>query len=327
MADDFLPGELADAGLETFVAEVRSNPGPPARSTGAAGLRRAAAERAAARPPGPELYRVRGLTAPGDVPVAARLYEPAPDERPLVVYFHGGGWVFGDLASHDRVCRRLAHVAGVAVLAVDYRRAPEYPWPAAIEDALAVVRWIRNGTAPAAGSSGLALMGDSAGGSIAALTCLWLRDAGEPQPDLQVLAYPDLDLTLAHPSMERKGRGWGFDAEDALWFAEQWVPEASRRSDPRVSPLFEPDLRGLAPAVVVTAEHDVTRGEGDAYAAALAAAGVPVVHRCERGQVHGFINLDVVSDAARDAGERLWADVQNYLSAFGESQPGGSAMP
>jgi acetyl esterase len=163
----------------------------------------------------------------------------------------------------------------------------------------------------------MALAGDSAGGSIAALTCLWLRDAGERQPDLQVMAYADLDLTLAQPSVELNGHGWGFDIEDARWYAEQWVPDQDRRSDPRVSPLFEPYLGGLAPAVIVTAEHDITRDEGNAYAAALAAAGVPVVHRCEPGQVHGFINLDGVSEAARDAGERLWDDVGRLLPASG----------
>ena len=233
---------MTDPGLASFIDDVRAHPGPPASEVGAAGLRAAAEERAAARPRGPQLHRVRDFTVPGAPAVAVRLYEPAPDARPLVVYFHGGGWVFGDLASHDRACRRLAQAADVTVLAVDYRRAPEDPWPAAIEDALAVVRWVRSGNAPASADAGLAVTGDSAGGSIAALTCLWLRDSGERQPDLQVLAYADLDLTLAQPSMEINGHGWGFDIEDARWYAEQWVPDADRRSDPRVSPLFEPDL-------------------------------------------------------------------------------------
>ena len=304
---------FADEGIAAFVAEERADPGPSARRQGAAALRAAAEQRAAQRPPGPRLHEVRDLTVPGTPPVLARLYRPATTSRPLVVYFHGGGWVFGDLESHDRACRRLAHTCDVDVLAVNYRRAPEDPWPAAIEDALAVVRWVRSANGLVSAESGLALAGDSAGGSIAALTCLWLRDAGERQPDLQALAYADLDLTLAHPSVRDKGRGFGFDTDDALWFAEQWVPDARRRSDPRVSPLHEPDLAGLAPALVVTAEHDITRDEGDAYAAALSAAGVPVIHRCERGQVHGFVNLDATSAAARDAGDRLWRDIGRLL--------------
>ena len=304
---------LADAGLAAYVSQLRADPGPPAREVGAAGLRAGAEQRAAARPAGPSLAEVRDLTAPAPTPIPTRLYRPALADVPLVVYFHGGGWVFGDLATHDRACRRLASAAGVSVLAVHYRRAPEHPWPAALEDALAVLRWLRDDRTPVAVSGGLAVAGDSAGGTIAALACLCLRDLGEPQPDLQVLAYPEMDLTLAQPSMRLKASGWGFDAADALWFAEQWVPDVNRRSDPRVSPLFEPALTGLAPAVIVTAEHDVARDEGNAYAAALAAAGVPVEHRCERGQVHGFLNLDGISEAARSAGERLWQDIRSGL--------------
>jgi acetyl esterase/lipase len=312
---------LADGGLAAYVADVRSNPGPAVSAIGAAGLRAAVRERAASRPVGPRLQEVRDLCIPGDAPIPARLYRPTAADRPLVVYFHGGGWVFGDLSSHDRACRRLARTADVAVLAVEYRLAPEHPWPAGIEDALTAVRWIRRGDAPVAATMGLAVAGDSSGGTIAALACLWLRDAGEPQPDLQALINPDMDLTLAHPSVETNGHGWGFDIEDARWFAEQWVPDAGRRADPRVSPLFEPDLSGLAPALIVTAEHDLARDEGNAYAAALARAGVPVTHRCERGQVHGFINLDTLSEAAADAGERLWCDIGTLLRANGQPLP------
>ncbi len=313
---------LADAGLAAYVADVRSNPGPAASEIGAAGLRAAVQQRAAARPPGPDLYEVRDLTVPAEPPIPARLYRPAAIDRPLVVYFHGGGWVFGDLSSHDRACRRLARTADVAVLAVEYRLAPEHPWPAAVQDALNVVRWIRGGHGPVSDSTGLAVAGDSAGGTIAALTCLWLRDAGERQPDLQVLINPDLDLTLRQPSVQKNGHGWGFDVEDAQWFAEQWMPDAGRRDDPRVSPFFEPDLSGLAPALIVTAEHDLARDEGDAYAASLDRAGVVVRHRCERGQVHGFINLDTLSEAAADAGERLWRDVGTLLRRDGEPSAG-----
>jgi acetyl esterase len=211
------------------------------------------------------------------------------------------------------------------VLAVDYRRAPEHPWPAAVDDALAVLRWLRGGQDVIAASSGVAVAGDSAGATIAALTCLRLRDAGEPQPDLQLLACPHTDLTFAHPSVAAKAQGWGLDADDARWFAAQWVPDTTSRADPRVSPLHEADLAGLAPAVLVTAEHDPLRDEGDAYAASLIAAGVGVRHRCERGLVHGFINLDQVSEAAGDAGERLWRDVRSLMHP--SDQAGGSAIP
>ena len=296
---------LADEGLAAYLADVRS--GPSARSVGVAGLR--AASGARERPAGPSLAEVVDLVVPADPPVAVRLYRPTASPRPLVVYLHGGGWTIGDLATHDGLCRTLAASADVAVLAVDYRRAPEHPWPAAVDDALAAVRWAR--TTELAPVLGVA--GDSAGGNLAALVCLRLRDAGEPQPALQVLAYPNTDLTLSQPSVETKATGWGLESDGLLWFVEQWVPDPGQRADPRVSPLLEPSLAGLAPAVVVTAEHDPLRDEGDAYAARLREAGVPVTHRCEAGQLHGFLGLTSVSPAAVAASERLFADVARLL--------------
>jgi acetyl esterase len=244
----------------------------------------------------------------------ARLYRPSPDPRPLLVFFHGGGWVLGDLDSHDRTCRRLASLADVALLALDYRRAPENPWPAAVDDAVYSLGWARDRVAELSGGDQVGVIGDSAGGAIAALCCLRLRDLGEPQPALQVLAYPNTDLTSSQPSMIEKASGWGLDADDVRWFAEQWVPEAARRADPRVSPLREPDLTGLAPAIVVTAEHDPLRDEGDAYAAALADVGVAVVHRREAGLVHGFLSLDLISPAAAAAAEQLGQDIRAHFT-------------
>jgi acetyl esterase len=227
----------------------------------------------------------------------------------VLVYFHGGGWTIGDLDSHDRTCRRLAQVGDVAVLAVDYRRAPEHPWPAAVDDAVNAVRWARRELASIAGTGAIGVAGDSAGGNLAALCCLRLRDHGEPQPALQVLMYPNTDLTFSQPSVTENATGWGLDADDARWFAEQWVPDPALRGHPRVSPLAEPDVAGLAPAVVVTAEHDPLRDEGNAYAAALAAAAVRVTHRVEAGQVHGFLGLDLFSPAAAEATLRIGADI------------------
>jgi acetyl esterase len=129
-----------------------------------------------------------------------------------------------------------------------------------------------------------------------------------------VLLYPNTDLTFSQPSVSAKATGWGLEADDALWFAEQWVPDPSIRVDPRVSPLFEPDLTGLAPAIVVTAEHDPLRDEGNAYAEALAAAGVPVTHRVEAGQVHGFLGLDAASPAAGEAMSRLASNITEMLN-------------
>lgn len=280
-------------------------------------LRRAQRRRVEARPPGPEIASVEDLTV-GSTAVRGRLYRPSAAAASLVVFLHGGMWTIGDLDSHDRACRRLALRTGAAVLSVDFRLAPEHPWPAAVDDCVDVVRWAAAGGLAGAGIGGqTVVMGDSSGGNLAALTCLRLRDGGGPLPAAQILAYPNTDLTLSYPSVRTMATGWGLAADDVAWGAEQWVPDPSRRGDPEVSPVFAADLGGLPPAVVVTAEHDPLRDEGDAYAARLAAAGVPVRHRCEAGMVHGFLTLDTVSPAAAAAGDRVFADVAELLARLG----------
>ncbi|WP_262057265.1 alpha/beta hydrolase [Streptomyces sp. STR69] len=304
---------LADVELTSFIKAVRRDPGPPARAVGAAELRRAQRVRAEARPPGPEIAHVEDLTV-GSAAGGARLYRPSAKGGPPVVFLHGGMWTIGDLESHDRACRRLALGAETAVLSVDFRRAPEHPWPAAVDDCVDAVRWAAAGGVPGAGSADpIVVMGDSSGGNLAALACLRLRDEGGPLPAAQILLYPNTDLTLSCPSTRSKGTGWGLTTDDVAWGVEQWVPDPARRADPEVSPLHAVDLGGLPPAVVVTAEHDPLRDEGDAYAARLAAANVPVRHRREAGMVHGFLTLDTLSPAAAAAGERVFADVTDML--------------
>ena len=307
-------GGLADEGLAAYIDGVRAEAGPSARELGVAAMRAAAVRRAAGRPRGPEMVAVVDRTVPGEPEVPVRIYRPTTEPQPLLIYFHGGGWTIGDLESHDRICRRLALAAEVAVLAVDYRRAPEHPWPAAVDDALTVLRWARTEAPALVGSGHVGVAGDSAGGTIAALCCLRLRDSGEPQPAVQVLVYPNTDLTFAQPSVRENATGWGLDSDDAIWFAEQWVADPALRMNARVSPLLEPNLAGLAPAIVVTAEHDPLRDEGNAYAAALSAVGVRVVHRVEIGQVHGFLGLDTVSGAAAAAASRLAIDIRTAFS-------------
>ncbi|MFG2164900.1 alpha/beta hydrolase [Micromonospora chersina] len=308
---------LADAELAAFVEAVRQHPGPPARAVGAAALRHAQRLRVDARPPGPEIHRVEDLTV-GRAAVGARLYRPSPTAQPLVVFLHGGMWTIGDLESHDRACRRLALATGTAVLSVDFRRAPEQPWPAAVDDCLDVIRWAATGGSSRAGIEGpTVVMGDSSGGNLAALACLRLRDEGGPLPAAQILVYPNTDLTLSCPSTRTNATGWGLAIDDVAWGAEQWVPDPARRADADVSPLFAADLSGLPPAVVVTAEHDPLRDEGNAYAARLAASDVPVRHRCEAGMVHGFLTLDTVSPAAAAAGDRVFADVADLIARLG----------
>lgn len=301
---------LADAELAAWIEAVRRDPGPPAREVGAAELRRASRERARTRPrTAPEPRAIEELSADG-VPV--RIYRPSPEPLATIVFLHGGGWTMGDLESHDQACRRISYLCSATVVAVDYRRAPEFPWPAAVNDAVAVVRWVDQHAEDAGCPRPLAVMGDSAGGNLAALACLRLRDAGGPLPDAQALAYPNTDLTLSQPSVRTNAVGWGMDAESLAWFAENWVPDRERRADPDVSPLFA-DPTGLPSAVIVTAEHDALRDEGDAYAKRLADGRVRVLHRCEAGLVHGFLTLDAISPAAKAAGARFIADLAEVL--------------
>ncbi|MFE9957315.1 alpha/beta hydrolase [Micromonospora sp. NPDC005299] len=309
-----IKSSLADAELAAFIETVRQDPGPPARAVGAADLRRAQRRRVEARPLGPEIAWVEDVTV-GSAAVRVRLYRPSAAAQPLVVFLHGGMWTIGDLESHDRACRRLALKTGTAVLSVDYRRAPEHPWPAAVDDCVDVIRWAATSEASRAGIGGpTVVMGDSSGGNLAALACLRLRDEGGPLPAAQILAYPNTDLTLSYPSTRTKATGWGLLTDDVAWGAEQWVPDPSRRAHADVSPVFAADLGGLPPAVVVTAEHDPLRDEGNAFAARLAAADVPVTHRCEAGMVHGFLTLDTVSPAAAAAGDRIFADVAELVA-------------
>lgn len=303
-------GALADSGLEDYIAALRAHPDPSNAELGPTGLRAASRARAASRPSGPDVAAAEDFVIETDLPV--RLYRPVLQPLPLVVYLHGGGWTTGDLDSHDRICRRLATAAGCAVLAVDYRRAPEHVWPAAVEDAVAALRWSYLHTSQG-WTDAIAVAGDSSGGNLAALATLRLRADGDVLPRLQALVYPNTDLTLHQPSTCENATGWGLNLQDARWFASQWVRDAALLADPRVSPLFEPDLRGLPPALVVTAQHDILRDEGDAYAARLGAAGVPVTHRCEGGLIHGFLGLDLVSPAAAAAAERVFADIGRML--------------
>jgi acetyl esterase len=305
-----VPETFADEQLAAYVA----NAAPVLGSLDVTELREGIAQRARERPRGPEMLTVRELRI-GELPV--RLYRPVPGRTPLVVYLHGGGWTIGSLESHDRICRRLADGSGAAVLAIDYRLAPEHPWPASVDDTVAALRWVASaptelGEPPTA----VGVAGDSAGGTLAALACLRLRDEYPAAvPDLQVLLYANTDLTGAQPSMREKAAGWGLDADAIRFFNSQWVPDRARWSDPGVSPLSAPDLSGLPAALIVTAEHDPLRDESEAYARRLRDAGVDVELRREPGLIHSFMLLDEVSPACAAAAARVAADLRARLHA------------
>ena len=243
--------------------------------------------------------------------IAVRIYRPVTDAAalPVVVYAHGGGFVFCDLDSHDGLCRNLANRIGAVMVSVDYRLAPEHPWPAAADDLYAAVRWIHD-NADAVGSDAgrIVVGGDSAGGNLAAVTALMTRDRGGPELAGQLLLYPVIAADFDTESYRAFGRGY-YNPKPALqWYWDQYVPTVAERSHPYASPLGA-DLHGLPPAVVVIAGHDPLRDEGVAYADALETAGVSVTRLSYQGGVHGFLTMPML-----DLAQRARADISREVA-------------
>jgi acetyl esterase/lipase len=237
----------------------------------------------------------RDLTIPspsGSIP--ARLYLPGREKNyPLVIYYHGGGWVIGDIVTGDNIARFLCHHVPCAVLSIDYRLAPEHPFPAAVEDGLLAFKWAAAHAGELSSDPGRILVGgDSAGGTLSAVVAQQVRQEGSPALAGQLLFYAATDsASLDTPSFREFGEaGYGLPRKDVEWFLAHYAPDPTSRLDPRMSPLLAKDLRGLAPALVVTAEFDVLRDEGEDYARRMQAAGVQVeMMRCN-GMVHGFLS-------------------------------------
>jgi acetyl esterase len=231
-----------------------------------------------------------------------RIYATAGPGRlaPGLVWFHGGGFVLGSIESHDGVCRALATRAGVTVIAVDYRLAPEDRFPAGLEDADAVTRWVlERGTQIGVDSSAVAIGGDSAGGNLAAVVAQSLRGSSR-RPVFQLLVYPPTDATCRQPSHRFYAEGFMLTEKTIQWFLDHYIADRSLETDPRVSPLLCSDLSGLPPALVVTAGFDPLRDEGHAYAERMRAAGVAVEYLCAQGSLHGFLSTaGVLSESSR----------------------------
>jgi acetyl esterase len=280
---------------------------------------------AANRPP-IQMARVEEIEVAGGVsPLAARHYVPdgLGDEAPLLVFFHGGGWVLGDLDTHDGVCRLLASSAGVAVLSVAYRLAPEDPFPAAVEDAFAAFQW----TAANAGSlradpTRIAIGGDSAGGNLAAAVCILSRDAGAAMPAMQLLLYPATDAVGGQRSRELFADGFLLTAADTDVCEGHYLPRGSDRHDPRVSVLRAPDLGGLPPAYVATAGFDPLRDEGEEYALRMRDAGTEVVLRRHPDLIHAFANQTAISAEAAAATHEAAAALRTGLARSPVAQAG-----
>ena len=258
-------------------------------------------------PTPPEVGSVRDATAEGPGgQIALRVYRPAglPASTPLpaYVYFHGGGWVIGDLETHDVLCRQLTAEAGITVVAVDYRLAPEHKFPASADDAWTATKWV----AAHAGELGvdaakLAVGGDSAGGNLAAVVALQARDAGAPKISLQVLLYPVTDVGAETQSYRDLADGYLLTRDGMRWFIAHYLGKPQDAEDWRASPSRAKSLAGVAPALVITAGYDPLRDEGDAYAQKLRAAGVNVDSVSFGGMIHGFIPMGKLIDTGNRA--------------------------
>jgi acetyl esterase len=269
--------------------------------------------------PGPQIHvDVDDLSLPGPAgEIPARHYRPANGATaPLLVFYHGGGWTIGDLDSYDALCRLTCRDAGIHVLSIDYRLAPEHPAPAAVEDAYAAFRWAYDHAEDLGAAPGrVAVGGDSAGGNLAAVVCQLARDENAPAPVLQWLLYPRVDFTTQTRSMSLFARGFLLTKRDIDWFESQYLRGSGvDRADPRVSPLLAESLAGLAPALIAVAGFDPLRDEGESYAAALRAAGTAVDLRCMGSLTHGFVNLFQLGGGSAAATTKLISALRAHLS-------------
>ncbi len=249
--------------------------------------------------------------------VAVTIYRPTDEPNlPVVVYLHGGGWTIGTVAEFDPVLRQVANATGAIVVSPEYRLAPEHPFPAALDDSWTALNWIAKNAASFGGDrTRLAVMGDSAGGNLAAVCALLAREAGFPELAMQVLVYPVTDHDFTTESYRVNGDGYLLTAERMRWFFDCYTADDTIDADDwRISPLRATDLSGVAPTFVVTAGYDPLRDEGEAYARRLQEAGVPATSHRYDGMIHGFFGLSGAFDASRDALTRVGTELRR---AFG----------
>ena len=300
---------------KAFLDTLASFGGPPMWELPIADVR-AAPGLAGFGGPVEDIARVENRTVPGPAqPIPIRIYRPSSEHRlPVLLFFHGGGFVLGSLDSQDRQCRSLANVSGCVVIGVDYRLAPEHPYPAATEDAYAATRYVAEHASDFdVDASRIAVGGESAGGNLATVVALMARERGGPSLRFQLLIYPVTDFTDDSPSMhEFDGVFLSLRMQD--WFAASYLPNTADRHAPYASPLHATDVRGLPPALVITAECDMVRDQAEAYARKMQAAGVQVTLKRYDGMIHPFFALAGVIDTARVAMADAGAALRNALS-------------
>jgi acetyl esterase/lipase len=296
-------------------------------SASVAEARRAYREgRLALAPPPLALAETRDFfLAGGAGEIGARYYRPlgekAGEALPAVVYFHGGGWTCGDLDTHDSVCRGIAAQGRCTVIAVDYRMGPEHKFPAAVDDAIAAVRWVAaNASGLSIDPSRLAVAGESAGGNLAAVAAIALRESGAALA-MQVLVYPVVDQAADTESMKLFASGYSLTVDVLRWYQKQYLRDDADRGDWRASPLRAGDHARLPHAYIVTAGFDPLRDEGKAYADRLSQAGVPVIYECFEGMIHGFLPMGGVLAAARHAHYRIGQMLRTRFGTFPGIRP------
>lgn len=264
-----------------------------------------------------QVWRIDDLTIPGPVDVIpVRVYTPQSEAPlPVIVYYHGGGWVVGGLDAADVLCRQLANGANSMVVSVDYRLAPEHPFPAPVEDAYAAAAWVaQNAVALGADPNRIAVGGDSAGGNLAAVVAMMARDRGAPFIKFQLLVNPVTHYAFDTDSYRDNGEGFGLTADTMRWFWGHYLANEQDGRHPYASPILAADLSGLPPTLMLTAEFDPLRDEGEAYAEKLRAAGVPVEMKRYEGMVHGFILQTGAYDQGRKAVEHAVSALRKALS-------------
>jgi acetyl esterase len=282
-----------DDASAALLRQRQSSGARPLNEMTAAEARETTAAMRGQQAPGPGLARVedaRVQAAGGSFPV--RILIPAENPPAVIVYYHGGGWVLGSIDDSDALGRHLAERTGCAVVLVGYRLAPEYRYPTAVEDSVAALDWTAVRLSDIAGAQvPLVVAGDSAGGNLAAVVARRARDSGGPPIALQVLVYPVTDCDFSATSYTDPANQLLLTAESMAWCWDHYAPDPDARLHPDASPLRAPDLSMLPPAVVITAEHDVLRDEGELYATRLMKAGTPLLHRRFDGQMHGFFTM------------------------------------
>jgi acetyl esterase len=308
--------------VRAFLDLIQQRGIPPTHTLSVADARTFYRERRSfSQPTPPDVSLVQDLQAKGPAgPIPLRMYRPIGADRstvlPVLVYYHGGGWVIGDLDTHDTLCRELSNMAGCAVVAVDYRMGPENRFPAAVDDCIAATHWIHDQARELKiDPSRIAVGGDSAGGNLAAVVSIAARDSGDLPIVFQLLIYPATDQHRDMPSHTENGQGYVLTNDTMDYFAGHYMDDKAHYKDWRASPLLHTDLKNLPPALVLTAGFDPLRDEGAAYADKLTAAGNRATYVCFSRQIHGFILMGKILDEANTAVALCAAELRRALKA------------